>query len=198
VRRLPLLALACLLLAACSPAVQTVQDFEASHQPNCTYRGQAGTVLVVLMAQAVPTASQLPCIKLLPAGLTVSDVFVRNDRARFALDSDRDPGHHIVEVVLERTCRFGNVTQIPSDTPGVRRYQQVDELVPGRRYRGTLYHLFDGGCVTYRLDFRGAEQARPLSDVGLALGFVSREALRKTVHDYTDGRLQLDPPAASG
>ena len=197
-RRLPLLALACVLLASCNPAVQTAQDFTASHQPNCTYRGQMGTVLVILMAQAVPTASQVPCIELLPAGLSVSDVFVRNGRARFALDSDRDLGHHVVEVVLERSCRLGSVTQVPSDTPGVRRYQEVVQVVPGRRYQGMLYHLFEGGCVTYRLDFRGGEQARPLSEVSLALGFVSREALRKTVHDYTEGRLELDPPAAGG
>jgi hypothetical protein len=198
VRRLPLLALACLLLASCSPTVRDVQDFTASHQPNCTYHRQAGTSLVILMAQAVPTASQLPCIKLLPAGLTVSDVFVRNGRARFALDSDRDLGHHIVEVILERTCQLGSVTPVPSDTPGVRRYQQVDQIVPGGRYRGALYHLFDGGCVTYRLDFRSGEQARPLSEIGLALGFVSRDALRKTVRDYTDGRMELDPPGAGG
>jgi hypothetical protein len=193
VRRLPLLALACLLLAACSPSAGGIQEF--AHQPNCTSPDEQGNLLVLLMAQAVPTASQLPCIELLPAGWTTGDVFVRNGRARFALDSDRDPGHHPVEVLLERTCRMGRVTAVPSDTSGVRRYQEVVEIVPGQRYRGALYHLFEGGCVTYRLDFRGGEQARPLSEVNLALGFVPRETVRKAIRDFTDGRVELDPPA---
>ena len=147
------------------------------------------------MAQAVPTASQLPCIELLPAGWSVSDIFVRNGRVRFSLDSDR-VGSHAVEVVLERFCTLGNVTRVPSDQPGTRRFQEVIAIEPGRRYRGAVYYLFPGGCVTYRLDFRSDEQARPLSEVSLALGFVPRDAARKTVSDYTHGRMQLDPPSA--
>jgi hypothetical protein len=189
VRRALLAALACLLLAGC---VQPV-SFAEARAPACRYQGRQGTAVVVLMAQAVPTASQLPCVELLPAGWQVSDVFVRNGRVRFSLDSDR-VGSHAVQVVLEQFCSFGRVTRVPSDHPGTRRYQEVISIEPGRRYQGAVYYLFPGGCVTYRLDFRSDEQARPLGEVSLALGFVTRDALRQTLSDFTDGKVPLDPP----
>jgi hypothetical protein len=192
--RLPALVVAaCLLLAGCAGPVNT--EFSQASQPACRWRGRDGTPLVLLMAQAVPTASQLPCVELLPAGWWVSDVFVRKGRVRFTLDSDR-VGTRAVEVVLARTCAIGRVTRVPSDHPGTRRYQEVVAIDPGRRYQGAVHYLFPGGCVTYRLDFRSDEQARPLGEVTLALGFLTRDAVRRSLSEFTDGRVPLDPPAA--
>jgi hypothetical protein len=193
-RRLLPLAVACLVLAGCAVGPQAGSSFLEGHEPACTYRGRQGTALVVLMAQAVPTASQLPCVELKPPGWTVSDVFVRNGRARFALDSDR-VGVGAVKVVLEEFCDIGRSTRVPSDHPETRRYQEVTSIEPGQRYQGAVHYLFDGGCVTYRLDFRSDEQARPLGEVSLALGFVTRDALRQTISEFTDGKVPLDPPA---
>jgi hypothetical protein len=203
VRRRLLLALA-LLLAGCAMGApggeggQDTEGFVVSRQPVCQFRGTVRVPLLVLMAQAVPTASQLPCVDLdnLTAQWSVSDVFVRNGRARFALDSYGDVDHHAVVVVLERTCRFGKVTRVPSDHPGIQRYQEITEIRSGREFRGAIYYLFRGGCVTYRLDFRGGEQARPLGDVVLALGFVGRDAVAAAVRDDSKGRLPLDPPGS--
>jgi hypothetical protein len=195
VRRRLLVAVACLLLAGCVRPVST--ELAQTREPACRYQGRQGTALMVLMAQAVPTASQLPCVELLPAGWSVSDVFVRSGRVRFSLDSDR-VGSRAVQVVLEQFCTLGQVTRVPSDHSGTRRYQQVISIEPGRRYLGAVYYLFPGGCVTYHLDFRSDEQARPLAEVVLALGFVSRDALRQTLDDFTDGRIPLDPPPESG
>jgi hypothetical protein len=196
VRRLPLLALACLVLAGC---VQPVSSEVESRQPFCKHRGDPGTQLVVLMAQAVPTASQLPCVELLPAGWSVSDVFVRSGRARFALDSDR-VGVHAVTVVLERTCQFGGrkATRVPSDEPGTRRYEQIGEVRPGVGFTGTRFYLFKGGCVTYRFQFETDERAGPIGEVTLALSFVTRDAMRSLVQETTGGRAKLDPSAVAG
>ena len=187
-RRRLLVAVACLLLSS---------ELTQTREPACRYQGRQGTALMVLMAQAVPTASQLPCVELLPAGWRVSDVLVRSGRVRFSLDSDR-VGDRAVQVVLEQFCTLGQVTQVPSDHSGTRRYQEVISIQPGRRYLGAVYYLFPGGCVTYHLDFRSDEQARPLAEVVLALGFVSRDALRQTLDDFTDGRIPLDPPPEAG
>jgi hypothetical protein len=189
VRRLLLALAVCLAATGCVRPVST--ELTQAREPACRYQGRQG--LVILMAQAVPTASQLPCVELLPAGWTVSDVFVRNGRVRFFLNSDR-VGRHAVQVVLERFCTFGQVTRVPTDHPGTRRYQEVISIEPGRRYQGAVYYLFPGGCVTYRLDFHSDEQARPLGEVSLALGFLSRDALRQALGDFTGGRVPLDPP----
>lgn len=199
-RPLPL-ALAVLLLAGCVPVVSGGLgrgNVEQSRQPSCEIEGTARAPLLVLIAQAVPTASQLPCVDHLPAGWSVRDVFVRNGRARFALDYDRMMGFHAVEVVLERTCAFGKVTRVPSDHPGTQRYQEVTEIRPGERFRGAIHYLFRGGCVTYRLEFTGDEQARPTADVVLALGFVGREVVAAAVWEYSGGRVTLDPPGGGG
>jgi len=193
VRRLLLVAVACLLLAGCARSVAA----EFPPAPDCTRQGEEAVGLVLLMAQAVPSASQIPCVELLPAGWTVGSTFVRNGRARFSLDSDR-VGANAVQVILERTCRFGRegreVTRVPSDHPDTRRFHEVIAIEPGRRYQGAVYYVFRGGCVTYLLDFRSREQARPLGEVTLALGFVPRDAIAKALSDFTEGRLQLDPP----
>ena len=200
-RRPLLLALVALAVAGCLPVTSGGQagvGFEESRLPVCELKGTHRVPMLVLMAQAVPTASRLPCVGRLPAGWTVTDVFFRNGRARFALDYDRMMGFHAVQVVLERTCRFGKVTRVPSDHLGTQRYQEVDEIRPGQRFRGAIYYLFRGGCVTYRLQFTGDEQARPTADVVLALGFVSRDAVAAAVRDYTHGRVTLDPPRRQG
>jgi hypothetical protein len=200
--RRPLL-LALVLLAGCTVGAPSgqgdpdIQSLVLSRQPVCEYRGNVRVPLLVLMAQAVPTATQLPCVDVdnLTAEWSVSDVFVRNGRARFALDSIHQLEHHAVVVVLERTCRFGKVTRVPTDHPGIQRYQEISELRPGQEFRGAIYYLFRGGCVTYRLDFRGGEQARPLGDVVLALSFVARDEVAAALHKDSEGRLSLDPPA---
>jgi hypothetical protein len=197
VRRLPLLALACLLLAGCAQPVSS--ELARSRQPYCEYRGDPGTQFVVLMAQAVPSASQLPCIELLPAGWTVSGVFVRNGRARFALNSDR-VGMHAVQVVLERTCQFGaaKVTRVPSDEPGTRRYERIGEVRPGVGFTGTRFYLFQGGCVTYQFQFHGEERAGPIGEVTSSLSFVPRDAMRGLIRETTHGRADLDTSTRSG
>jgi hypothetical protein len=192
-RRLLALATATLLLAGCG-GLRTGSSFTEAREPSCRYQGREGRALMVLIAQAVPTASQLPCVELTPAGWSVSDVFVRNGRVRFALDSDR-VGQGAVQVVLEQFCAVGKVTRVPSDHPGTRRFQEVISIDPGERYQGAVYYLFPGGCVTYRLDFRSDEQARPLGEVTLALGFVARDTLRESISEVTDGKVPLDPPS---
>ena len=187
-----LVALVCLLPVGC--AQQGAGAGLEPREPACRYQGRQGTAVVILMAQAVPTASQPPCVELPPAGWTVSDVFVRNGRVRFAR---LRPGRQCTP------CRCSSSSSVPRQghqgavgPSRHRRYQEVISIDPGRRYQGAVHHLFPGGCVTYRLDFRSDEQARPLGEVLLALGFVPRDTLRQTLDDVTGGE-PLDPPAAS-
>jgi tRNA A-37 threonylcarbamoyl transferase component Bud32/membrane-associated phospholipid phosphatase len=145
------------------------------------------------MAQSVPSASKLPCLKLLPVGWAWRGANSRNGASWFSLDSDR-VGIHAVTVRLTSSCDIRHTTRVPSDHPGTRRYQEVIDIQPGRRYQAVVYYQFPGGCVTYQLDFRGDEGSRPLGEVSLALGFTDRETLRETLLRASHGRLELDPP----
>jgi hypothetical protein len=186
-----------LALAGCARPVAS--EFTQARQPFCESGDDSGTPFLVLMAQAVPSASQLPCVDLLPAGWSVSNAFVRDGRARFALDSDR-VGMHAVQVVLERTCQFegDKVTRVPSDEPGMRRFEQIGEVRPGVGFTGTRFYVFNGGCVSYRFQFDTEERAEPIGEVTLALSFISRDALRTLIQETTGGRAQLDHPAQAG
>ncbi len=192
VKRWPLLAVLFLLLGGCADVSTGV--FRQGRSPACEYRGQPGTPVVILEAQAVPSATLLPCVKPLPAGWRVSDVFIHNGRARFTLDSDR-AGPRAVTVVLERYCQLPRVTRVASDESGTRRYEQVGEVRPGVGFTGTRFYLFPGGCVTYSFKFSRGERAEPIGDATLAIGFVTRDAVRKHVQKDTGGRAELDPAA---
>jgi hypothetical protein len=193
VTRWPLLALLVLLLGGCADVSSAV--FQQGRSPTCESRGQSGTPVVILEAQAVPSATLLPCVKLLPAGWRVSDVFVHNGRARFTLDSDR-VGPRAVTVVLQRYCPLPpKATRVASDEPGTRRYEQIGPLRSGVGFTGTRFYLFTGGCVTYRFKFKGEERAGPIGEVTLAVSFVTRDAVREHVREDTGGRAELDPAA---
>jgi hypothetical protein len=153
--------------------------------------------MIVLAAQAVPSATLLPCLTLLPAGWSVRDVFIQSGRARFTLDSDR-VGPHAVTVVLTRYCDLPPVTRVPTDEPGTRRFEQIGDLRPGVGFTGTRFYLFQGGCVTYQFQFQGEERSGPIGEATLALSFVTRDEVRTRVREDTGDRADLDPSPTPG
>jgi hypothetical protein len=145
---------------------------------------------VVLMAQSVPTASMVPCVDALPPGWNFVRLDATEHGARFWLSSDRN-GERAVQVAIDRVCDVRGAAESISDQPGTTRFERVDPVQSG--YRGARYYRFDGGCVTYSFDLRGTADAQPVDAVSHALGFVTRDVLRRMVHDYSDGRFELDP-----
>jgi hypothetical protein len=192
VRRIAAAVAVAVLLGGCS--LLSPREFGQLHSPACEYKGDAGTPVVVLEAQAVPSATMLPCVKLLPTGWTLASgsLTLHNGEARFGLTSDR-AGTQAVTVVLQPSCDVTGAIRVPSDEPGTRRYQTVG-TVETTRFTGLQIYVFDGGCVTYRYDLTGEGKATPISEVTQALGFVPRAAVAKGISDWTGGRYQLDPP----
>ncbi len=163
-------ALAALLLSGCvAPASSLIGQV-----PACSVGDEGAAASgVVLMAQSVPTASQVPCVEGLPIGWQFSGLDARNGSSRFWLDSDRD-GARAIEVQLTESCDTTGATEIPSDRDDMRRLERVTEVSP--QYLGRRYYLFDGGCVTYRFDFERQGLAL-VNEVSLAVGFVSRSEI---------------------
>ena len=106
----------------------------------------------VLLAQSVPSATELPCVAEFPAGWTFGGSDISSGLARFWLDSDRG-GLHAVEVSLRRSCdTSGAVEEQPApDEVGTRVFVRPDSLEPS--FTGTRFLLFDGGCIGYAFHF---------------------------------------------
>ena len=110
-----------------------------------------------LMAQAVPTATELPCIEELPLGWATEQASVVRDRASFTVGIGSDEMVSPVTVTLAATC--------PEDASV--------EAIP-----------IEGGCVTYQVP-PGTEPGS-VPSFGAGLSFVERSELVAAVERDTD------------
>ena len=152
--------------------------------PTCVPKGADS---LTLLAQAVPSATKIPCISSYPAGWHFASMAVRNGQGRFTLDSDR-AGISAVKVHLRRNCDLEGATEIPSDEPDTRRFERIISVVGD--FQAVRSYSFDGGCITYQFDFD--RQGRALvNEVSVAIGFIDRPALDALVRERTGGKLHL-------
>jgi membrane-associated phospholipid phosphatase/tRNA A-37 threonylcarbamoyl transferase component Bud32 len=142
-----------------------------------------------LIAQSVPSASLVPCVRTRVAGWTVADVAVNNGRSVIVLDHDR-AGKGAVVVRLAAGCHTTGTFETPSATPGVRRYQRIDQSP--NVFAATWYERFPGGCLTYRLHSTSDLEGSFAIELPGLLGFTSRDTLRQTLSRRSGGRLHLD------
>jgi hypothetical protein len=146
-----------------------------------------------LQAQAVPTASQVPCVQYLPVGWSVAEVAVNNGRSVLTLNHDR-AGAAALVVRLTAACDPSGAVQGPSAHPGVRHYQRIES--PTGEFTATWYDQFPGGCVTSRLHLTTDPNGEFAGQAPQVLGFTTRAALQEALSRRSDGRLQLDPGEA--
>jgi membrane-associated phospholipid phosphatase len=139
-----------------------------------------------LMAQSVSTASLVPCIEILPAGWTLGDVVVGDDRSRFTLNSDRGG---VLVVELTASCDLGGTVELTSEQPGARRYLRVERNPAGVAM--TRAYTFPGGCITQRLTAPAASGQHLAAETSSALGFATRDDLATALRRDSDGRLDL-------
>ena len=144
---------------------------------------------MILAAQAVPSAAFLPCIAALPSGWTAADPEIASGQASFVLNSGqagRQSGLNLslgpspaaqatVTITLTATCNTTGAQQIPSDQPGMRRFERPPSLVP--RYSDVRYSTFPGGCVTYRFAFAPGASPALATAVDSVAAFMPRSAL---------------------
>jgi tRNA A-37 threonylcarbamoyl transferase component Bud32 len=150
------------------------QDFEV-FAPTC--RAQTVTVL---MAQAVPTATAVPCIEVLPTGLSFASAIAHNGEARFWLDSDR-AGDRAVTVTLTGSCDTSSARPVPTDQTGTERFDNARAASRGGSGPDRFYRL-PGGCVTYDYSVSARIDPTLIAAADGALGFLSRDDLAAYVH----------------
>ena len=185
--RTALVAVAALLLAGCAELDDPTARVRCDPRP-----GEVNHSLV-LMAQSVPTAPALPCVRAAPADWTMSDFSARSGRSRFSLSyvlhgAEMERG---VTVELTRRCNTGGAKEVTTEQPLMRRYDR--EVRGGSRYADERFLVTAGSCVRYRFDLRGTGAEQQATEIWSALGFVGRDVLRAQIREHSDGRLDLDP-----
>jgi len=134
----------------------------------------------VLVAQAVPAATSLPCVVALPTGWTSEGGDVRDGEARFTLDAGRS-GDPVVAVTLTGTCDTAAARPVSTDEAGTQRFD--DDAAQGSRPR--RIYRFPGGCVTYDFSPATREDRELLALADSALAFVAREEVAGYVREQT-------------
>lgn len=149
----------------------TPVDLPVAGTPDCV-----ADDAMLLMAQAVPTATAVPCVAAMPVGFDVDAVQIDRGRGRFWLDHE-DAGSRAVEVTLrgEGECSLNGASEVPSDEVGMRRFENPQRLPPG--LRSTRTYVLPGGCVTYEFEFDGDTNASLLPALDVALSFLPRDPL---------------------
>lgn len=134
----------------------------------------------LIVAQSVPTASQIPCFEDLPTGWTYDSVVVNEHHTVITLDSDR-VGDGAAVLRLEQTCDTSAAVASPSDQPAAERFDEIERLRPGLRAR--QYYVFPGGCVWWTFDFDSGTSATAAVSVDDALVLVPRADLDAAVRE---------------
>jgi len=153
----------------------------ASHYQQVSCSGRSRQSIFLLEAQAVPSATLVPCILPLPGGWSYGGSQIRSGLARFWLDSDR-AGTHTAEVRLTRACDVAGATEISLRSPpaGLRGYEEPTARRPPASVR---YFVFPGGCVTERLSFTRQSAPALFDQADQFLGFTPRSVYVQGVRD---------------
>ena len=136
-------------------------------------REDRNLAVLILEAQAVPSAAYVPCIEDVPAGWRFAGEHIHNGRAEFWMDSDR-AGFRALTVLLTSRCDTSKAVEVPPEPgePSMRQFEEPTALPP--TFSGNRYYVFPGGCVTYRFSFAPGATFGEAVQVTEALSFAVR------------------------
>ncbi|MGH9225457.1 MAG: hypothetical protein ACRD2W_17120, partial [Acidimicrobiales bacterium] len=154
-----------------------VRNLPVQRSPEC-----GTSTPVILMAQAVPSASQIPCIAALPSGWEFGSESALNGKAEFSLSSDLS-GHRAVVVTLRESCDVRGLRPISTDEVDTERFEAP---VTAARAPLVRTYVFPGGCATYRFSVTAAETPDEVFFAERALAFTPRNRLVEHVRQQQD------------
>ena len=155
-----------------------------------------------LQAQAVPSASRIPCVQALPAD-TIGTLAVRDgesvlelSHASLAIFLGEQPRARAaagsVRIRLTPTCGVAPTGEGQTVAPGVRRFQIEGPASPPQ-----VVDVFPGGCVTYQPEVGIGPSAPLLDQAQRAVTYRTRDDLHEALRRRSGGRLELDSEAGS-
>ena len=189
-RRVGLTGATAVLLVLTVAALISITNNDAAAKTSIEVSGLPCTDLepLWLQAQAVPSASLVPCVRDLPVGWSLENVAVNDGRSVISLIHDRTGGQ-AMEARLTAGCDVGGVAEQASAPPGVRRYQLVTRQGPV--FQAVRFDVFPGGCVISRIRAVPSSQAEVMGAAPDILGYVTRDQLSQALDRRSDGRLHL-------
>jgi tRNA A-37 threonylcarbamoyl transferase component Bud32 len=136
-----------------------------------------------LQAQAVPSASRIPCVQALPEGVH-GTLHVRNGESMLELSR--------ASVSIDIDIGGAGQARTRDEAGGVTI--RLTAACPGQvATRGKVVDAFPGGCVIYQADPDAGASAALLDQARRAVTFRSRDELRDALRRRSGGRLELDP-----
>jgi hypothetical protein len=155
-------------------AILIMPACRASSFPQVSCEEDSRQNILHLVAQAVPSATRIPCFERLPTGWSYGGSEIRSGFVHYWLDSDR-VGVDAVHVTMTRACNVAGEALLPSDThdAGLRLYEEPTVQHPEVTVR---HYVFTGGCVTVRYSFPPQTAPSIFAEAEHLLGFHSRSA----------------------
>jgi tRNA A-37 threonylcarbamoyl transferase component Bud32/membrane-associated phospholipid phosphatase len=206
-RRVALLLLVLLvLLPAAIPLAWVFARSSANPGGAAAVTGGSGSCTQLeelwLQAQAVPSASHIPCVQALPADI-IGTLAVRDgesvlelSHASLAIFLGEQPRAQAaagsVRIRLTATCAVAPTGEGQTVAPGVRRFP-----IQGSPTSPQVVDVFPGGCVTYQPEVGIGPSAPLLDQAQRAVTYRTRDALREALRRRSGGRLELDPEDGS-
>lgn len=135
---------------------------------------EAGDTLV-LSAQAVPSATMLPCITSFPTGWTFGGYAAETGRVLYWMDSDRG-GLHAIEVELAPDCDTSGTLGLGS-LQGFEGVEGFERRLTTDPPSGVTYFTFEGGCVALSYDLAKGASPELVAEVVESTAFVPRAVL---------------------
>lgn len=154
--------------------------------------GCALTGIVVLEAQAVPSASKVPCVLDTLVGWTEGTQQVENGSSRHTYQTTSTEGAQWV-IELHPTCNPpAEASTAPFGDKDVTR-RRTD------RIEGTIaiheeWYVFAGGCAYYEVTIpERFDEQRLFRELELSFRLIDRTAINASVERRSDGAFGLDP-----
>lgn len=172
-----------------------------NERPICRFGGPT-----VLMAESIPTAQMVPCVRSLPIGWHFGSFRAGDGDAAFTLDSDL-AGKGALLVELSPSCATEGSMRTASDESGARLFRTLVRpggTAPDQGVTGLLtspapteewLYVYPGACVRYAFVVPQARAAVLEKQIREGVSFVTRHALDRVMRDRT-GR-SLDVPGVS-
>jgi hypothetical protein len=162
----------------------------ASRPLRCQQPPDESSGMLVLLAQAVPSASAVPCLRDDVADWLVTVFEARAGRARIEFTHRYGDDDDTAVVELTADCDVSAAREVSSRFDGVRRYDRPDARPD--RYADRNWYVYPGACTAVRFNLSGAGADLRGAEISGALGFVSRADLDRRIRAASDGRLHLD------